>query len=94
MLGRSRRLLPLAFAALLSPDLAARATATEVDAGGLRARLSEDPWRVVFVDAEGDVGAGKVELDYPQVRFVDYFTLLRIQGEWKIVNKVFARFPR
>ena len=50
--------------------------------------------RIVFVDAEGDVGAGKVELDYPQVRFVDYFTLLRIQGEWKIVNKVFARFPR
>jgi hypothetical protein len=50
--------------------------------------------RIVFVDAEGDAGAGKVELDYPQVRFVDYFTLLRINGEWKIVNKVFARFPR
>ncbi len=50
--------------------------------------------RIVFVDAEGDAGAGKVELDYPTVRFVDYFTLLRIDGEWKIVNKIFARFPR
>ncbi len=50
--------------------------------------------RIVFVDAEGDAGAGKVELDYPTVRFVDYFTLLRINGEWKIVNKIFARFAR
>ena len=48
----------------------------------------------IVVDAEGDAGAGKVELDYPTVRYVDYFTLLRINGEWKIVNKIFARFPR
>src|SRR5690606_5006252 len=41
--------------------------------------------RIVFVDAEGDAGAGKVELDYPTVRFVDYLTLLPIHGAGKIV---------
>ncbi|MGH7585773.1 MAG: nuclear transport factor 2 family protein [Gemmatimonadales bacterium] len=50
--------------------------------------------RIVFVDADGDAGAAKVELDYPQVRFVDYFTLLKIDGQWKIMNKIFSRQPK
>jgi hypothetical protein len=28
-------------------------------------------------------------LDYPQVKFTDYMSLLKIDGEWRIVNKTF-----
>jgi Putative lumazine-binding len=50
--------------------------------------------RIVFVDADGDAGVAKVELDYPQVRFADYFTLLKIDGQWRIMNKIFSRHPK
>jgi hypothetical protein len=47
--------------------------------------------RVVMTDATGDVGIAKVELDYPDVKFTDYFTLARTAGEWKIIHKTFHR---
>jgi hypothetical protein len=42
-----------------------------------------------ILDLAGDAAVGKVVLDYPTVKFVDYMTLLKIDGEWKIVNKSF-----
>lgn len=47
--------------------------------------------RIALVDVTGDAAVVKVELDYPNVFFTDYFTLLKIEGEWKIVNKTFTR---
>ena len=47
--------------------------------------------RIVFVDVDGDAAVGKVELDYPEVRFADYFTLAKLDGEWKVMNKTFSR---
>ncbi|HWS55590.1 MAG TPA: nuclear transport factor 2 family protein [Pyrinomonadaceae bacterium] len=41
------------------------------------------------VDIAGDAAVAKVVLDYPQVRFTDYMSLLKIDGEWRIVNKTF-----
>jgi hypothetical protein len=46
------------------------------------------------VDVSGNAAFGKVVLDYPAVRFVDYMTLLKINGEWKIVNKSFYAEPK
>lgn len=50
--------------------------------------------RVLMTDVTGDVAVAKVELDYPDTRFIDYFTLARVGGEWKIVHKAFQRFPK
>lgn len=50
--------------------------------------------RVLNVDVTGDVAVAKAELDYPDVRLVDYFILVRAGGEWKIVSKAFQRFPK
>ena len=50
--------------------------------------------RVLMVDVTGDVAVAKAELDYPDVRLVDYFALVRAGGEWKIVSKLFQRFPK
>jgi hypothetical protein len=47
--------------------------------------------RVLLVDVTGDAAVAKVELDYPSGKLIDYFTLLRIGGEWKIVHKSFVR---
>ncbi len=50
--------------------------------------------RVLSVDVTGDVAIAKAELDYPEVRLVDYFILVRAGGDWKIVSKAFQRFPK
>ena len=47
--------------------------------------------RIVSVDYAGTAAMARIELDYPSVRFVDYMSLLKIGGEWKIVNKIFVR---
>jgi hypothetical protein len=50
--------------------------------------------RILMVDVDGSAAVAKVELDYPSVRFIDYFTLLKVDGQWKIMNKIFHRFSR
>ncbi len=45
--------------------------------------------RIESIEVSGDAAIGKIILDYPTARFVDYMTLLKIEGEWKIVNKAF-----
>jgi hypothetical protein len=50
--------------------------------------------RVLMTDVTGDVAVAKVELDYPDTRFIDYFTLAKLGGEWKIIHKSFQRFPK
>lgn len=46
------------------------------------------------IDIAGNAATGKIILDYPNGKFVDYMTLLKIDGEWKIVNKSFHFEPK
>lgn len=46
------------------------------------------------IDVAGNAAIGKIILDYPNGKFVDYMTLLKIDGEWKIVNKSFHFEPK
>lgn len=46
------------------------------------------------VDVAGNSAVGKIILDYPSGKFVDYMTLLKINGEWKIINKSFYFEPK
>ena len=46
------------------------------------------------IDVVGNAAVAKVILDYPTVKFTDYFTLLKIDGEWKIINKSFHAEPK
>ncbi len=56
-------------------------------ATGLRARIAS----IDFVDTVATV---RLELDdWTGHRFTDLFTLLRVDGEWKIMNKVFHLHP-
>lgn len=46
------------------------------------------------IDVTGNAAVARIVLDYPTVKFVDYMTLLKIEGEWKIVNKSFFAEPK
>ncbi len=45
--------------------------------------------RIDFIDITGDAAVAKLTLQYPDVTLTDYMSLLKIGGEWKIVNKIF-----
>jgi hypothetical protein len=46
------------------------------------------------IDVAGNAAVARIVLDYPTTKFVDYMTLLKINGEWKIVNKSFYAEPK
>ena len=50
--------------------------------------------RIENVDLSGNAGMARIVLDYPTVTFTDYMSLLKVDGEWKIVNKVFYAEPK
>lgn len=50
--------------------------------------------RIEAVDISGNAAVARIVLEYPSVKFVDYMTLLKINGEWKIVNKSFYAEPK
>lgn len=46
------------------------------------------------IEISGNAAIAKITLDYPTIKFVDYMSLLKIDGEWKIVNKSFYAEPK
>jgi len=50
--------------------------------------------RIAMVDVTGDAAVVKVELDYPSALITDYFSMLKVDGEWKIINKIFTVAPK
>jgi len=81
----------------IAGDTLARRT-SEAYAGGFSGRPADDEAqrrrRIVSIDRSGNAAIGKIELDYPSGRIVDYMSLLKIGSEWKIVNKIFYREPK
>ena len=63
-------------------------------ANGWEGRDPRDPAthrnRIVSVDLSGAAAVAKTELTWPSVRYVDYLSLLKVHGEWKIVNKIWT----
>jgi len=47
--------------------------------------------RVDRIDVTGNAAMGKIILDYPDAYLVDYMSLVKTNGEWRIVNKIFNR---
>lgn len=49
---------------------------------------------IANIDIEGTVATVRLELDnWTGHKFTDFFTLLKLDGEWKIVSKVFYLHP-
>jgi hypothetical protein len=50
--------------------------------------------RIASIDVEGTIATARVEMDnWTGHRFTDMFTLLKTDGRWQIVNKVFYLHP-
>ncbi len=50
--------------------------------------------RIVYINVTGNAASAKLEIEYPTFSFIDYMHLLKIEGEWKIVSKIFYRKVR
>lgn len=52
-------------------------------------------WDLASIDIAGTIATVRLELDnWTGHRFTDMFTLLKTDGQWKIVNKVFYLHPQ
>jgi len=47
--------------------------------------------RVLDVDVSGNAAVAKLQLDYANSVITDYMSLLKVDGQWRIVNKIFDR---
>jgi len=50
--------------------------------------------KIVSVDITGNAASVKVREEYPNSIYTDYVSLLKLGGEWKIVNKVYVAEPK
>lgn len=71
------------FSQLTSAEYIARAPGKPPDDEAQRKR------RIDFVDVTGDAAVAKITLEYPGVTLTDYMSLVKVDGEWRIVNKIF-----
>ncbi len=49
--------------------------------------------RISDITISGHAANARLEIEYPTFTFIDFMNLLKIDGEWKIVNKIFYRKP-
>ena len=47
--------------------------------------------RISSIDIAGNAANARLEIEYPTFTFIDYMHLLKINGEWKIVSKIFFK---
>ncbi len=47
--------------------------------------------RIADISISGHAANARLEIDYPDFTFIDFMNLLKIDGEWKIVNKIFYK---
>jgi Putative lumazine-binding len=50
--------------------------------------------RIENVDITGTAAVAKVVLDYPNATLTDYLSLVKANGEWKVVGKIFHSEPK
>ncbi len=47
--------------------------------------------KIAYINVTGHAASAKLEIEYPKFSFIDYMNLLKIDGEWKIVSKIFYK---
>jgi len=47
--------------------------------------------RIAYINVTGHAANAQLVIDYDTFSFIDYMNLLKIDGEWKIVGKIFYR---
>jgi hypothetical protein len=79
----------------VGPDLFAGPIQQLFDWNDQNGPATELQSRITSIDLIGTIATVRLELDnWTGHRFTDLFTLLKVEGEWKIMNKVFHLHPR
>ena len=74
----------------VGPDLFAGPVQGLFDWNDQNGPAAEMEARIASIDITGTVATARVEVDnWTGHRFTDLFTLLKVDGEWKVMNKVF-----
>ncbi|MBG6129433.1 protease I [Aquimarina sp. EL_43] len=47
--------------------------------------------KIASIDITGNAAQAKLEIEYETFAFIDYMNLLKVDGEWKVVSKIFYR---
>ncbi|MDO5981263.1 nuclear transport factor 2 family protein [Flavivirga spongiicola] len=50
--------------------------------------------QISYINVSGNTANAKLEIEYPTFTFIDYMNLLKIDGEWKIVSKIYYKKPK
>lgn len=78
----------------IGPDLFAGPIQLLFDWNDGNGPAAELKGRIEKIDVVGSIASVRLELDdWTGHRFTDMFTLLKVDGEWKIMNKVFYLHP-
>ena len=78
----------------VGPDLLAGPIQQLFDWNDQNGAATELEGRIVSIDLVGSVATARIELDnWSGHRFTDFFTLLKVDGEWNVMNKVFYLHP-
>ena len=89
---------PEAHLTFIEPDGSLRTISLEQFLSGMPGRPAPDEDQrirtIEWVDVGGTTAVGKIVLDYPTIHFVDYMSLHKVDGEWKIVHKSYHREPK
>ncbi len=78
----------------IGPDLFAGPIQKLFDWNDQNGPATELQSRIAGIDIEGTIATVRLELEnWTGHRFTDMFTLLKVDGEWKIISKVFYLHP-
>lgn len=49
--------------------------------------------KILSIDFENDIAMAKAEISYPNrpVVYIDYFMLLKVEGNWSIIHKMYTK---
>jgi hypothetical protein len=61
----------------------------DIKAAGAASKEGKAHWEVLELDMTGDAAVAKVSDDYMGITFTDYLSLLKIDGQWRIINKLY-----
>ena len=56
----------------------------------LHPKLANSQSRIVEINFTGNIASAKCEIETPERIFTDYFNMMKLNGEWYIVDKISA----
>jgi protease I len=62
--------------------------------GAATGLVAERKSKVLYIDVSENAAQAKLEIELPTNWFYDYMNLLKVNGEWKIVSKIFYSKPK